>query len=395
MNKKTLTALCLASLMLTAKMAQAQEEQAPSCETAYAFGSKTFSDIGFTRWGWEIVLQGNEFVSTKVYAGAGQTDILKGTYVGDLEVTRDNDLVTFQLQMLDGFSVSETHIYVGTSDLSKSAPGQYANLTEGKINSFGNGLFKVELNDTVTEGAKLYVVVHAVVCTGGGDPNNGGDDPNAECDPADSPWKGIWDSAVEYKADDVVEYEGSSYVNVCCDPQTAGTAPPDDLFNSVTNEGCWKLVAEKGDTGATGETGPTGEQGEVGPEGPQGPIGPAGPQGLKGDKGDKGDTGDQGEVGPEGPTGAQGPQGEVGPIGPQGLKGDKGDKGDTGDQGEVGPEGPTGAQGPQGEVGPIGPQGPEGPTGAQGPQGEVGPIGPQGLKGDKGDKGDTGDQGEV
>ena len=62
--------------------------------------------------------------------------------------------------------------------------------------------------------------------------------------------KGAYSSSTQYEKNDVVTYEGSSYVSL---QSTKGNAP--------TNTTYWQLIAEKGtkgDTGATGQTGATG-----------------------------------------------------------------------------------------------------------------------------------------
>lgn len=62
--------------------------------------------------------------------------------------------------------------------------------------------------------------------------------------------KGAYSSSTQYEKNDVVTYEGSSYVSL---QATQGNAP--------TNTTYWQLIAEKGtkgDTGATGQTGATG-----------------------------------------------------------------------------------------------------------------------------------------
>lgn len=62
--------------------------------------------------------------------------------------------------------------------------------------------------------------------------------------------KGAYSSSTQYEKNDVVTYEGSSYVSL---QSTQGNAP--------TNTTYWQLLAEKGtkgDTGATGQTGATG-----------------------------------------------------------------------------------------------------------------------------------------
>lgn len=62
--------------------------------------------------------------------------------------------------------------------------------------------------------------------------------------------KGAYSSSTQYEKNDVVTYQGSSYVSL---QATKGNAP--------TNATYWQLIAEKGtkgDTGATGQTGATG-----------------------------------------------------------------------------------------------------------------------------------------
>lgn len=62
--------------------------------------------------------------------------------------------------------------------------------------------------------------------------------------------KGAYSSSTQYEKNDVVTYQGSSYVSL---QSTQGNVP--------TNTTYWQLIAEKGtkgDTGATGQTGATG-----------------------------------------------------------------------------------------------------------------------------------------
>lgn len=86
--------------------------------------------------------------------------------------------------------------------------------------------------------------------------------------------KGAYNSATQYEKNDVVTYQGSSYVSL---QSTQGNAP--------TNTTYWQLIASKGDTGAQGE------QGIQGPQGIQGETGPQGEQGIQGIQGVQGETG--------------------------------------------------------------------------------------------------------
>ena len=118
-------------------------------------------------------------------------------------------------------------------------------------------------------------------------------------------WMGEWQTGVVYAADDLVQFQGSTYI---AEQATTGTEDP-------TAAAFWSLFAAEGDVGATGPRGPQGLQGDIGPQGLQGLQGEIGPQGPQGLQGNIGPQGPQGDVGPQGP---QGSQGDVGPQGPEG-----------------------------------------------------------------------------
>lgn len=61
-------------------------------------------------------------------------------------------------------------------------------------------------------------------------------------------WKGAWSGATAYNVDEVVEYNGSSYIAI-----QAGTNKQPD-----TQTAYWSLMASKGDTGAAGTNGTNG-----------------------------------------------------------------------------------------------------------------------------------------
>ena len=58
-------------------------------------------------------------------------------------------------------------------------------------------------------------------------------------------WQGTWTSSVIYLVDDVVAYNGSSYINI---QETSGTENPD-------NTSYWAIVAQKGIDGSSGGAG--------------------------------------------------------------------------------------------------------------------------------------------
>jgi hypothetical protein len=114
-------------------------------------------------------------------------------------------------------------------------------------------------------------------------------------------FRSAFNSNTSYAANDVVSYDGSSYV---------ATAPNQGPNNPTPDQNsAWSLMAQAGAPGAQGATGPQGSIGATGPQGAtgtQGPAGPAGPQGVPG------------VMGLTGATGPQGPQGVQGPAGPPG-----------------------------------------------------------------------------
>jgi hypothetical protein len=212
-------------------------------------------------------------------------------------------------------------------------------------------------------------------------------------------YRGAYDSTVNYAVNDMVVFQGSSYISLSTGNvgNTPGLSPVQ-----------WGLVAQAG-VGTTGATGPQGPQGATGLTGPQGPVGATGATGAAGAAGAPGTPGlvYQGayssvtnyalgdvvlwqgasyaslSVGNHGNTPDASPawwgvltaQGPAGPQGPQGAAGAQGL------QGLPGSVGPPGEQGPQGLQGIPGQAGAQGLTGATGPQGLQGPMGPQGVAG--------------
>jgi hypothetical protein len=84
-----------------------------------------------------------------------------------------------------------------------------------------------------------------------------------------------------YAADNVVTYNGSSYIAIVLNgPNPSGPTPDQNPS--------WSLMAAAGAIGATG---------------PQGPQGAPGPEGIPGVMGNPGPTGPAGPAGPQGPTG--------------------------------------------------------------------------------------------
>jgi len=174
---------------------------------------------------------------------------------------------------------------------------------------------------------------------------------------------GLFSTTRTYMKDDVMTYNGSSYIAL--NDNLLDNPPTDSLGDA--NWALFVMTGPAGPEGPKGNAGPEGPKGDTGGAGAQGPEGPQGPAGPKGDQGDEGPIGETGAQGPRGPQGVQGPDGPTGPAGPTGPKGDRGDQGAIGSDGPAGPRGDEGPQGSKGETGPEGPQGPQGPVGEAGP----------------------------
>lgn len=106
--------------------------------------------------------------------------------------------------------------------------------------------------------------------------------------------QGSWVPTVNYQVNDAVTDGGQFWIAI---------APNNSSEPAITNPN-WQLVAAAGaagPAGAPGSQGPAGQPGSTGAMGAQGPAGATGPQGFMG------------------LTGAQGPQGATGPQGPAGT----------------------------------------------------------------------------
>jgi len=131
-----------------------------SCETAYAFGDRTFIQLGLTqsRWGWQVGPLAPGSYTQPIYAGAAQNDITKGQLVGQLSINYDGSSVTVGYQLDAGYVLDATHLYVGTSNVSTISPGRYGSTHD--LDNASSDSFTVSGFD----GQPVYVVAHAVSC---------------------------------------------------------------------------------------------------------------------------------------------------------------------------------------------------------------------------------------
>lgn len=138
-----------------------------NCETAFSFGDKKLWDILdvngdpiTNRWGWQVTVYPNETLVKPIYAGAGQNDITKGTYVGDLHISYDGSTLLVDFIMLNGssYTMDETHLYAGVVETDTAAPGQFGHLNEN-LGDATSDSYSISIS-----GSPIYVVAHAVVC---------------------------------------------------------------------------------------------------------------------------------------------------------------------------------------------------------------------------------------
>lgn len=143
----------------------------PKTETAFAYGegyATCFDQLNFERWGWTNGGYAEGLYTLDIYAGAGQCDLEKGTWVGTLlvEYSMGTAVITYNIDT--AYKLYETHVYVGSAALpvacktakgvttcsSTVAPGQYPQIDgTGTVTSY---------TFTGLSGA-INVVAHAVV----------------------------------------------------------------------------------------------------------------------------------------------------------------------------------------------------------------------------------------
>ena len=141
-----------------------------TCETAFAYGNQDATCfigsgvISTNRWGWYNGPLGAGSYSFPIYAGAGRCDLNKGTNVGSLTVSYDGTTARVTYSMLPGFTMDETHLYVGAEPLPRLngeytvAPGQYGNIHT--LSAASSDAFTVS-----GLSGNIYVVAHAVACS--------------------------------------------------------------------------------------------------------------------------------------------------------------------------------------------------------------------------------------
>lgn len=145
-----------------------------NCETAFAKGGYVFTsknksnpenlpslNLNSNRWGWAINLKQEGTTYYKIYAGAGNNDISKGTIVAYLRIIRTGCEVKVLYAIKNGYSLTEVHIYAGDLQPTTTAPGQFGNTFS--FEGFKN-IFETTINACDTNNDGIWVIAHAVIC---------------------------------------------------------------------------------------------------------------------------------------------------------------------------------------------------------------------------------------
>ena len=100
----------------------------------------------------------------EIWAAAGQCDLGKGTLVGSMALSYNGTSADVTYTMLPGFTLDETHLYVGSAPLPSFkgeytvAPGQYGNIHD--LEAATSDSFRIN-----NLSGNIHVVAHAVACS--------------------------------------------------------------------------------------------------------------------------------------------------------------------------------------------------------------------------------------
>jgi hypothetical protein len=137
---------------------------------------------------------------------------------------------------------------------------------------------------------------------------------------------GEWDNTTNYLANDMVSYNGSSYIAI------------QDNINKIPSieVSYWLLQSLAGSNGTSGTSGTDGTSGTSGSSGSDGTSGTSGSSGTDGTSGTSGSSGTNGTSGTSGSSGSSGTSGSSGSSGTSGSSGSSGTSGSSGSSGTSG-----------------------------------------------------------
>lgn len=163
-----------------------------TCGTGYAYGgcyATCFLNIPYpgpyacdNNWGWsngKLPLNASSWSKTwLLYVGAAQCDLNKGTKAGTVTVSYNagTKKLTITYNLYSGYTLSETHVWVGTTYLPKDTSKNCYKTAPGQFN-YGHTLSNYPTTDTYTidvtnvaggcgslYNKQVYIAIHAGVC---------------------------------------------------------------------------------------------------------------------------------------------------------------------------------------------------------------------------------------
>jgi hypothetical protein len=172
-------------------------------------------------------------------------------------------------------------------------------------------------------------------------------------------YTGEWYVNTSYQVNDVVTYDGQSYVALI-----DNVAKQPSIWPSV-----WQVFSAAGSSGTSGTSGTSGSSGSSGTSGSNGSSGTSGSNGSSGTSGSSGSNGSSGTSGSSGSDGSSGTSGSSGSSGTAGSSGTSGSNGSSGTSGSNGSSGTSGSDGLVGSNGSSGTSGSDGSSGTSGSSG--------------------------
>lgn len=134
------------------------------CETAFMQGNESFLDSPYLdfknrRWGWaHMEDDGVEPNITPLWAAAGQNDTSKGYFIGTVTVTNeDGENVNVTIDLCEGNTLDEVHIFYANEAPENNAPGQY----QYSFTPSEDG-YSFDLPDD--DDGDFWLIVHADAC---------------------------------------------------------------------------------------------------------------------------------------------------------------------------------------------------------------------------------------
>jgi len=139
------------------------------CDTGFGRleGSETcFIEYGFNRWGWTNGPIAEGTYTMNLYSGAAHCNTTNGYLAGTITVIYSENTVTVTYDLLPGYFMTETHLYVGCDMFPSKkgkptvAPGQYP--YQHQLNNQTTDSYTIDVSDFNC--SEIYIVAHAVTC---------------------------------------------------------------------------------------------------------------------------------------------------------------------------------------------------------------------------------------